>query len=213
MHQSSLAIPFLFLVACGGVPTGYVVVNGENNPLYEIEPNGFAGNADYLGEIKVGSSIAIEGHIAQCCNSSSSCCPDEYDGFAFYALEPVSVHIRLTEYSPTADLDFAIFIPEINGIVDSWETDSHPETGVFNMGGSGEFHIVLNSFLGDSNYLLEVDVAPLAAANLASDDPHPEKSANSRLTRERFSAYAGQALPVSTREVRIIELADSDQDD
>lgn len=188
----SIALAFS-LAACGSSGTDYVSTpSSGGGPLYEIEPNDDVEHADYLGEIRPGDFIAIEGHIRQCCGSSSNCCLDEYDGFAVYALEPVSVVLTLTEYTAGTDLDFAIFLPEINSVVEAFETDNHPEVGVFNFQGPGEFHVVINSYMGDSSYLLEFDVQPLFAAGADTEGPLAlgAESTTSEFTRERYARYA-----------------------
>ncbi|MFT7486399.1 MAG: hypothetical protein ACI9F9_002254 [Candidatus Paceibacteria bacterium] len=164
------------LFGCGHHDAGSQDSHGGGGTYVENEPNDDAAHADYLGEIRAGDFVAVEGHITQYGH-------DEFDGFAFYALEPVSVHITLHEGSAFADLDFAIYIPEIDEVVDSWETDNHPEYGVFHLAGAGEFHIVVDSWIGDSSYLLEVDVRPLSLA--MENGPGISPTAT-----ERFSGYS-----------------------
>lgn len=192
---------------------GSVTIGGGGGPAHEVEPNDDVFNANYLGAVHAGDFIQIEGHITECCY-------DEYDGFAFYALEPVSVVITLHEASPVADLDFAIYIPEIDDFVAAWETDNHPEFGVFDFAGPGEFHIVINSWIGDSSYLLDVDVQPLFPAAPGADGgpelaascaaPNPEADAPSAVTLERFGAYREPPQGPAARErveIRVLELA------
>jgi hypothetical protein len=176
--------------------SGSVTIGGGGGPAHEVEPNDDAFNANYLGAIAPGEFIQIQGHITECCH-------DEYDGFAFYALGPVSVRITLHESNPFADLDFAVYIPEINDFVAAWETDNHPEFGIFDFVGPGEFHIVINSWIGDSSYLLDVDVQPLFPATPSPDGgpeslaetaaPEAEADAPSNQTLERFGAYGRPA--------------------
>ncbi len=182
MHSAklilSLALAFS-LAGCGHYHKDKKHHSAGNDPLFEVEPNNDAAHADYLGEIRAGDFVAVEGHISEFGN-------DEYDGFAFYALEPVSVHITLHEFYSGSDLDFAIYIPEIDQVVDAWETTNHPEFGVFNFAGAGEFHIVVDAWAGDSTYLLEVDVRPLSL-NLEHGPGVSERSI------ARFSSYGKQA--------------------
>lgn len=207
--KSFQSIPLLLLacslVACGNHSHHKKSSPPLNNTLFEIEPNGNAANADYLGEVFPGDFISIEGHIRECCGVAPGCCLDEYDGFAFYADQPVSVRITLTEFSAFADLDFAIYLPEVGAIVELFETDQHPEFGVFNYQGPGEFHIVVNSYIGDSSYLLDVDVQPLFLAsdsNFAASSSTGSVSsqrAGSALARERFARYSKQDLEFPSR--------------
>lgn len=187
---SSLALLLLLLSSCGGGGAsggGTVVVEGTTTtppPLYEIEPNDVAAYADYIGEIIPGDYIEIEGHITECC-------PDPYDGFAFYAPGPVEVILTLNEANLAADLDFCIYDPTIDQMIACWETDLHPEVGIFDYAGGGEFHVVIRSYIGDSNYLLEVDVRPLPpSVALLTGGPGEPQSAPSPSAIERFADYS-----------------------
>jgi len=166
-------------------------------PLVEIEPNDHASTADYLGEYHPGDYVAVEGHITECC-------VDPYDGFAIYAPYASSVYITLHEDSPGADLDFCIYDPVIDEMIACWESDSHPEGGIFDYAGGGEFHIVVDSWIGDTTYLLEIDMQPLAPA--ASFDPGSPPAAQralpapSALAHERLADYLqGQAEQLQRR--------------
>ena len=157
MHSVKIALFVAlssFLAAC--VPSGSssAIPYSGNQPLVELEPNDDAAHADYLGEFLAGDVISVEGHVSECCD-------DPFDGFAFYALEPVRVAVTLHGYNPGADLDFALYLPEIDAVVDSWETSNNPEYGEFSFTGAGEFQIVVDSWIGDSGYLLDVEFLPL----------------------------------------------------
>jgi len=154
---------------------------GGSGPYLEVEINDDAWNANWVGEIRAGDFIPIEGFITECC-------PDPYDGFSFFTYEAVRLRMTLFESQPGADLDFAIYIPEIDGVVAAFETDNHPEFGVFDFVGPGEFHIVVRSFSGDSNYRLEVDVRPLPFA--LSTGPDTPDASPSPFSLEAFSGYA-----------------------
>ena len=148
----------------------------------EIEPNDNALDADYIGEVFPGDRVEIEGHITECC-------PDAYDGFAFYAGGPVELVVTLFEDAAGADLDFCIYDPGIDAVVACWETDAHPETGVFNFAGGAEFHVVVRSYLGDSSYLLRMDVNALPAGTVFAATQGPSAEA-----QRRFAGYSGEAL-------------------
>ncbi len=209
-HELHVLIPVLTLLsACSGASHGHdsPTINSGSNPLYEIEPNDNVESADYLGQIRAGDHIAIEGHIQECCDGAYSCCTDMYDGFALYATEPVSVHITLTEYTPGTDLDFAIYLPSINEVVEAFETDNHPEVGVFNLGGVGEFHIVINSWIGDADYILDIDVQPLLGASPGAGVPELGHAQASQRTRARFLGYHGAAgRTIEALPTRVLEL-------
>ncbi len=183
--RSHLALPALLaLASCGGGGGGTVVVPGyPPPPLYEIEPNDNALFADYIGEILPGDFIEIEGHITEYY-------PDPFDGFAFYALGPVRLVITLNEANPGADLDFSIYDPMVDRVIAAWETGSSPEVGVFDWVGPGEFHIVVASYYGDSDYLLQVDVQPLPFGLAATNEgPLEVNRTPSPSAIERFGAY------------------------
>lgn len=168
---------------------------------FEVEPNGSTFNADYLGEIRAGDYLEIQGHITECCL-------DIFDGFSFYATEPVSVTITLHELSSGVDFDFGIYIPEIDQFVDAFEGTHNPEIGVFDQAGAGEFHVVVSAFHGSGDYLLQVDVAPLSLglengqlatpAALAST-----RSGMSRQSLERFEPYAQQQRATRQLELEV----------
>ena len=173
------------LAACSPYGSSTPVPYSGGGPLYEVEPNDDAVHADYLGEFRAGDFIAVEGNITECCN-------DPFDGFAFYALEPVLVQVTLQSFNPHADLDFALYLPEIDALVDSWETSNNPEFGVFSFAGAGEFQIVVDSWIGAADYLLEVEFLPLGW-NLTNG---PGMSSSSV---RRFSGYSARnVLPAAT---------------
>lgn len=193
---SALFLAPLLCAACGGGTSGTVVVAGGSPPppLIELEPNDNALQADCIGEVFPGDRIEIEGHITECC-------PDPYDGFAFYAAGPVELVLTLFEDSPTADLDLAIYDPGVDAVIQCWETDSHPETGVFRFAGGAEIHVVLHSFIGDSSYLLRVDVnaLPQGAALFATQG-------SSASAQRRFAGYTASAHAPRLERVELSEV-------
>lgn len=174
---------------------------GGSGPYFEVEINDDAWNANWVGEIRVGDFIPIEGFITECC-------PDPYDGFAFYTYEAVRMRITLFELQPGSDLDFAIYIPEVDAVVAAYETDNHPEVGVFDFVGPGEFHVVVRSFTGDSNYRLEVDVRPLPFALTAG--PETPDASPSPFSLQAFEGYAKQPAVQALRAVPALPLPESD---
>ena len=204
-----LLLPAVLLLAsgCGGSSTRSttVIIPPDDDPpppppgpLMEIEPNDDALDADYIGEIWAGDYLAIQGHITECC-------PDPFDGFAFYATEPVEVIVTLTELDQDTDLDFALYDPYLDEIIAAWETDAHPETGSFYYDGVGEFHLVVASYFGDSSYVLELDVLPLDPMRLLTNRPGPSGPDPDGLTRQRFRAYHAAPEPEPTAERVLLE--------
>jgi len=152
-----------------------------SDTVWEWEPNDHNTTANYLGELRVGDRVVIEGDITECC-------PDPYDGFAFYAAEPIELTIVLTEYDP-ADLDFCVYDPYLDEIIACWETDEHPEWGIFSIGVAGDFQLVISSYFGDSAYSMEVTAAPLPPGPSAPGSGGRNDSAPGELALERFAAY------------------------
>lgn len=189
MHQKTpppqlLSVPLLILIGCSGSLEATAPVlpppPDSSDSFFESEPNDHASNANYIGELRVGDYVMIEGEV-------SECCVDPYDGFAFYAAEPLQLTITLTELAD-ADLDFCMYDPTIDQMVACWETDVHPEWGVFNVGLPADLHLVVASYYGTSGYTLEIYADALGAAPDAPGAPGRGESP-AELTRERFAGY------------------------
>jgi hypothetical protein len=184
-HQL-LSLFALLFVACGGSGEGEAVAP-TSQALQEIEPNDNALYADYIGELRPGDYVEIQGHVLECCS-------DPYDGFAFYAPEPVELIFTLVEANPSADLDFCIYDPTVESMVACWETDLHPEVGVFDFAGPGELHVVIGSYVGDSHYLLQIEARPLPPLMLASQAGPDVNRAPGEKAARRFRAYGGERV-------------------
>ncbi|MCB9915407.1 MAG: hypothetical protein H6828_09695 [Planctomycetes bacterium] len=197
-----LALLPLVLVSCYHHEDHIVVVDRPRaDSLYEREPNDTALTADWIGELRPGDYVEIGGHITECC-------PDPYDGFAFYAPGPVELHVALYELDLDADLDFCIYDPTLDEMIACWETDLHPEAGVFAFEGPGELHVVVRSYLGDTNYVLALDAQPLPPG-LAAHADAALASAPSADARREFEAYrAVAAIPAADAPRRVELLVD-----
>lgn len=172
--------------------------DGSSGPLQEIEPNDNAAQADYIGELRVGDLVEIEGHITECC-------PDPFDGFAFFVEEPVELRLSLVEFNLAADLDFCIYDPTVGSVVACWETDSHPEVGLFAFSGPGELHAVIASYLNDSHYRLTIEVLDLqpfalSAGSLAAQSAPTEAAA------QRFAEYSQDPFREKQPALQAVEL-------
>jgi len=129
--------------------------------LTESEPNDEACCADDFGVLAPGDFLSIHGFITDGGY-------DLYDGFAFTAWEPISVEFQLFAESG-ADLDVCLFDPQLGIVVDCFESPFNPETGVAHvLAGGADFHLVVNSFAGDSAYTLELAVFPLYLAGASA---------------------------------------------
>jgi len=160
-HASSIRTPLARPALAGAlalVPLlgGCVVSGGKGKPhLSESEPNDGACCADDFGTLHAGEFLAIHGSIT---DSGF----DPYDGFAFWAPQPMTVEFRLYADAPWADLDVCLYDPQLGITVDCFESPYNPETGSAHiLAGGTEFHLVVNSFTGDTNYTLEVEAFPL----------------------------------------------------
>lgn len=154
-----LPASLLALAGCGGhvdAPPPPPPPPDSPDAILESEPNDTAYDANYIGELYVGDYVVIEGDITECC-------VDPYDGFAFFAAEPMQITVTLTELA-SADLDFCVYDPSIDEIVACWETDLHPEWGFFNVGYASDLQLVVASYAGASGYTLEISASPITAA-------------------------------------------------
>jgi hypothetical protein len=119
---------------------------------YEIEPNDLPAEANWLGTLYPGDALAIHGRITQLG-------PDLLDGFALRSGAPIYVEFALWADQPGADLDLCLYDPDTGQYIYCWETPAQPEVGNFTIFGAGkDVHLVVSSFLGDSDYRLEVAV-------------------------------------------------------
>lgn len=190
-RSQTLLLLLPLLSACGGGGGG-TVTPPASQVLQEIEPNDNALNADYIGQLVPGDFVEIQGSILECCS-------DPYDGFAFYAPGPVELVMTLIEANPAADLDFCIYDPTIEQMVACWETDLHPEVGVFDFAGPGELHVVIASYVGDSDYLLQIEARPLPPLMLASQaEPEVNRAASVRAAK-RFERYSKEPVAEAVR--------------
>ncbi len=125
--------------------------------VFELEPNDDPATANYLGGLAVGSQLVIEGFITDRGT-------DPFDGFAFTALEPLHVDVLLA-HNTLSDLDVCLFDPQLNQTLACFATEDNPELGGVDITAAGlDFHLVVESFVGESEYALELVVLPLFAA-------------------------------------------------
>lgn len=128
-------------------------------PVYgETEPNDFASEAEPFGLLRPGDGFAIAGHVRD----------DEFDpadGFAFTAAQPLHVEFRLVAENPYADLAVALYDPFLDETVAVFQTGNNPELGSVDVfAGDVDFHLVVASLAGFSDYRLELQVFSLGLA-------------------------------------------------
>jgi hypothetical protein len=187
--------------------------SSSSTPTYgETEVNDSADLADYFGVLHPGERFFIRGFI-----SDAPFDPfdpfngyDPFDGFAFTAGQPIHVEFRLTIADPFADLDVCLYDPQLDLVVDCFQSPFNPELGgVDVLFGGLDFHLVVESFAGSASYTVEIEVFELGAAPPQADtalaglaDPRTQRAgANAAV----FEAYAPR--PVADDEVSILPFA------
>jgi len=154
--------------------------------LRESERNDAPGEANHLGLLHPGERFFIDGFVRDDGF-------DPFDGFAFTASEPIHVDFQLHHGSAGADLDVCLYDPFLDETLACWATTERPERGGVDVFSGGfDFHLVVESFAGDSSYSLELVVYPLHAmtsgpARLAGVEARAER-APSALQRYRKPA-------------------------
>jgi hypothetical protein len=131
--------------------------HGSSSPpvFREAEPNDDVFDANYFGLLYPGDLFYIDGF-------STDRGTDPFDGFAFTAGQPIHVDFRLFIDDPFADFDVCLYDPQLDEIVACYETADNPESGGVDITLTNlEFHLVINSFVGEGPYSLEIAVTPL----------------------------------------------------
>lgn len=142
---------------------------GPALPVFaEAERNDDPASANHFGVIRPGDHFFIDGFVRDDL-------ADPFDGFAFTAGEPLHVDFRLF-CGGNADLDVCLYDPWLDRTLACYATASDPEVGGVDVSAGGfDFHLVVESFVGDASYSLEILVQPLFAAT-AAEDSDPERS-------------------------------------
>jgi len=149
----------LLLVACDDCDD----CDGSGNPVpifLESERNDSPATADHFGVLLPGDRFFIEGFIQDGGF-------DPFDGFAFTAGQPLHVDFQLFIDDPVDDLDVCLYDPQLDQTLACFATANNPEQGGVDVDFGGlDFQLVVESFLGDSNYTLEIVVLhPLGFTN------------------------------------------------
>jgi hypothetical protein len=123
----------------------------------ESERNDAPFEANHFGLLVPGDRFFIDGFVRDDAF-------DPFDGFAFTAAQPIHVDFQLHHGSASADLDVCLYDPLLDETLACWATTERPERGGVDVFGAGfDFHLVVESFAGDSSYSLELVVYSLAA--------------------------------------------------
>ena len=128
----------------------------------ETERNDDPLTANHFGVLRPGDHFFIEGFVRDDM-------VDPFDGFAFTAGVPLHVDFQLFSGNAAADLDVCLYDPQLAETVACFATDQDPEQGGVDVFVGGlDFHLVVESFVGDASYSLEIVVLPLTTSLDAS---------------------------------------------
>ena len=140
----------------------------------EQERNDEPFNANHFGVIRPGDHFFIDGFVRDDL-------VDPFDGFAFTAGSPLHVDFQLWSGRAAADLDVCLYDPQLDETLACYATDLNPEIGGVDVSAGGfDFHLVVEAFVGDSSYSLEIVVLPLFAATADDGLTVRESPANVR---------------------------------
>lgn len=176
----------------GGVPT-----------FLESEPNDIPADADFIGTLFPGDRLFIDGFVADDLS-------DPFDGFAFTAGEPLHVDFELFIHAPGADLDVCLYDPQIDETVACFATADSPERGGVDVFSGGlDFHLVIESFVGDASYSLELNVFPLLARTALDAGAASVQAVGAR-SEHATEAPLGYALPAPAPRLVLEQIIDVD---
>ncbi len=169
MRPILLASVFLALTACYDCDDCDDDHDAGPPVFQEAEPNDAPLTANDFGILQVGDHFLIQGFVRDDM-------ADPFDGFAFTAASALHVDFQLFIDTAAADLDVCLYDPLLDQTLACFATQANPEQGGVDVSAGGfDFHLVVESFVGDGPYTLEIVVQPLfaaAAANAGSAAPH-----------------------------------------
>lgn len=152
-----LASTFALTLSVGCHDSTEIVVT-DPHPIYsESEPNDDAWGADNFGFLHAGEHFGIAGDVRDD--------PfDPQDGFAFVAAGPIVVDFELEAACGCADLALWLYDPLLDEFVGVFDHGSGIERGSFTVFGQ-EFHMIVVSAAGDTDYRLDLGASGYYAAN------------------------------------------------
>lgn len=158
--RSALLVPVLVPVVAALVACHHHRGGNDGIPVFvETEPNDDPLTANHFGVLHPGDHFFIDGFVRDDL-------ADPFDGFAFTAGSALHVDFQLFIGNPAADLDVCLYDPQIDQTVACFATQDDPEQGGVDVFAGGlDFHLVVESFVGDATYSLEIVVLSLFAAS------------------------------------------------
>jgi len=182
-----IALPLALLTACHSHHS-----HGGDDVVpvfFETERNDDPLTANHFGLLRPGDHFFIDGFVRDDL-------ADPFDGFAFTAEEPLHVDFQLFIGNAQADLDVCLYDPAIDETVACFATSDDPERGGVDVFAGGlDFQLVVESFVGDASYSLEIVVLPLFALTTE------ERPAASLSEARRLSGVNARADHVSAAEI------------
>jgi subtilisin family serine protease len=122
--------------------------------IVESEPNDTIDDSQRVGDVRLAERVVAVGHV--------DATDDVLDGYHFTAPARLRVSVSLS-HAPAADLDVLVYDATGMQFVETYQTATQPETGVFHAKGS--FDVVVRATAGSSNYelslLCEAPAAPI----------------------------------------------------
>lgn len=160
----ALSLASFGLVACHHGHHGGGSGNGGIPVFREQERNDDPLTANHFGVLRPGQRLFIDGNVRDDL-------ADPFDGFAFTAGQALHVDFELFIDNAAADLDVSLYDPQIDQTVASWTSTDNPEVGGVDVFAGGlDFHLVIESFVGDATYSLALTVLPLFAREIQDEE-------------------------------------------
>jgi len=122
---------------------------------WESEPNDSHAEPNVLGFFYVGDEFTLGGWIRDDVY-------DPFDGFAITSGEPLDISFVLEPVASNADLDLCVWDPQLGAFAFCFDSPNSVEVGRFSVpDGLTEFHMVVSSYSGDTEYRLRIRAEPL----------------------------------------------------
>jgi hypothetical protein len=171
MRPLHLALALAPLAACTHSHEHHENGSGTGIPVFaELERNDDPLTANHFGVLRPGDHFFIDGFVRDDAI-------DPFDGFAFTAGGPLHVDFQLFIGNAAADLDVCLYDPQLDETLACFATAEDPERGGVDVTAGGlDFHLVIESFVGDASYSLEIDVQPLFFGLTAADSNQARSS-------------------------------------
>ncbi|QDU68301.1 hypothetical protein [Engelhardtia mirabilis] len=137
------------LAGCyGSAGHAHYIAPPQVETVYEQEPNNTFQTPQGLGALYGGDCLTVLGHSDFF----------DADGFAFVAGESIEVHVALDGENPFCDLDLCVYDPYLGQYILCKVSPNSDEFASFTVDAGFEFHLVVSSASGASNYALGIEV-------------------------------------------------------